>query len=203
MTDSQAALLALFSRVAYGDNVALPGVWRPDTGFGNLTKYREFEAVVYTTSNHGQIVIAFRGSGANLGDWAGANRALVNPGPDWDYQFQSALNLTEALKRTYPGATILVTGHSLGGSLAQVAAAMFELDGAAFAPAGAENVVRSGEFGSAAAAWKINVEDPWTPGADFTNYVVGGSLIGPITGANVGKDVTIAVDVAEAISVVS
>ena len=200
MTDSQAALLALFSRVAYGDNVALPVVWRPDTGFDNLTANGEFEAVVYTTSNHSQIVIAFRGSGANLGDWAGANRALAGVGTDWDYQFLSALNLTEAVKRAYPGAAILVTGHSLGGSLAQVAAAMFRLDGAAFAPAGAENVVNSDEFGSIGDAWRIKKVDRGTPGADFTNYVVGGSLIGPITGANVGKDVLIAVDVAEAVS---
>ena len=36
MTDSQAALLAQFSRVAYGDSVSIPNTWAPLPGFSDL-----------------------------------------------------------------------------------------------------------------------------------------------------------------------
>ncbi len=118
MTDSQAALLAQFSRVAYGDSVSIPNTWAPLPGFSDLTSNEAFEAVVYSTLDRSQIVIAFQGTDSIWSDWVGANLALTRSGGAWDYQFQAALNLTEAVKRFYPSATILVTGHSLGGSLA-------------------------------------------------------------------------------------
>ncbi len=92
MTDSQAALLAQFSNTAYHDpRFPVPTGWT-SIHYDSATN-GSFSAGVYqkTTAGHKEIVIAFRGSGLDLGDWFGANRALLDLSNDWDAQFNSAL----------------------------------------------------------------------------------------------------------------
>lgn len=61
----------------------------------------------------------------------------------WSPQIGEALEYVKRVMDAYPGHSIEVTGYGLGGSLAQVAAHTYGLDGRAFNPLGAQNVVDS------------------------------------------------------------
>jgi len=119
-----------------------------------------FYAAAYRDSTTGKIVVAFRGTEPlDFNDTFGADVALKNG--SWHPQFDEAINFIaqianddrfgfkgnlEALK-----ADVLVTGHSLGGALAQLTARLYGLDGAALDPAGAQRQTLLPEFQSAAA----------------------------------------------------
>ncbi len=135
-------LLAQMSDLAYSDNPEAPDGWEILNGQPEIDG--GFAAVAFKRDD--QIVIAFRGTDTYPpfgGDWTGANAALGNLLPDWDEQFDQAIDFTYEVIKSNQGAEILVTGHSLGGGLAQVATQMFDLDGATFDPAGARNITYS------------------------------------------------------------
>src|SRR5690606_32466082 len=73
-----------------------------------------FAAALYV-NEFGDVVLAFRGSEPNWGDWStNGNRTVrgkVTP------QDQFAMDLTRNVAAAYPGGVVL-TGHSLGGGLA-------------------------------------------------------------------------------------
>lgn len=77
-----------------------------------------FYACVLKKENN--IIIAYRGSN-DLQDWLGSNKnMLLSIKPD---QVNNALKLYDQIHYEYPNCNIELTGHSLGGSLAQVVGA--------------------------------------------------------------------------------
>lgn len=119
--------------------------------------------------------------------------------PDWHAQFQQALEYVNEIQMKYPGHTIEVTGHSLGGSLAQLTSHAFGLDGRAFDPAGAHNILDSQEYkgwckangierNGAARELGLPMHEP-----DFVNYLVNDSLISQKSGKHIYGDHNIAV----------
>lgn len=109
-------------------------------------------------------------------DWAGPDRAFANVGADWDPQFKDALDYTRAVKALtakggpYEGYSLSVTGHSLGGGLAQLAAYTYGLDGRSFDAPQLGNVTSASELTRWAQA--NGVKPVRTVGDDFTNYYV-------------------------------
>lgn len=98
--------------------------------------------------------------------------------PDWNDQFTQALDYVAEIRRQYPGRRIEVTGHSLGGALAELTSYTYGLDGRAFDPPGAKNLLdsegyrkyreRNGiERNDAALALGLPMHEP-----DFVNYLV-------------------------------
>lgn len=111
--------------------------------------------------------------------------------PDWHRQFQQALEYVNEIQMKYPGYSIEVTGHSLGGSLAQLTSHTFGLDGRAFDPAGAHNILESQEYkawckangierNEAARELGLPMHEP-----NFVNYLVNDSLISQKSGKHI------------------
>jgi pimeloyl-ACP methyl ester carboxylesterase len=108
--------------------------------------------------------------------------------PSWHRQFKEALDFIAEVRKKYPNHQIEVTGHSLGGSIAQLAAYTFGLNGAAFDPAGAANLIESKGYKE----WlKLNGIDPERLRAaardvytrpDFANYLVNDSPVSEKSG---------------------
>jgi Lipase (class 3) len=96
-----------------------------------------FFGVAYRNTETNQIVISFRGTDGS-GD-LGTDWGFVTGG--WRSQFSEAAKFTNQvqndprLQEYYrESGKPLVTGHSLGGGIAQIIAKMFGLDGAAIPP---------------------------------------------------------------------
>ena len=92
-------------------------------------KSDSFTVVDFSSSDNGfsatafkdtedRVIIAFRGSD-DLKDLADAQRILSGKMP---LQYESAQAFYQKVRKQYPGREIAVTGHSLGGSLAQMIA---------------------------------------------------------------------------------
>ncbi len=195
---SEDYLLAKMSLVAYYDNPENPSESDPlkwntakqawdelyEDGWritaSTPYKHGDFAVIVFIKEQ--SIVLAYRGSDAQ-GDWDGANLAIAGLDFDnWDVQFDEALTFIKELIAQYqdnPDVSILVTGHSLGGSLAQLASKLFNLDGAAFDPGGAENLLESSAYHTWITGGMVQPGYPLNqgPGDNFINYLISGSLV--------------------------
>jgi hypothetical protein len=165
-----------------------------------------FSATVFKNEQTNQIAIAFRGTQPTDPADILADMAIANPSPAWHDQFEDAISLAHDISKQNASAStpanILVTGHSLGGSLAQVVSKLYGFSGATFDPAGANNITKSNEFIAVAAAkgpyplsyiTPLNLLSPLTPlpsmhplivGApsSFTNYTNGSAVSGTSNG---------------------
>ena len=167
--------LAQMSNLAYSDN--------PSFGDWSVTKYSYissgFFAVKFEKGD--DIVIAFRGTNGVLD--VPADLAIVGqnfPFANWDTQFDYALNTTKIIRdEAKPNTNIYVTGHSLGGALAQVTSKMFGFDGVTFDAGGALNIANSLQFAIKASVLGIT---PAVMPNSFTNYTVNDSMVSGYSG---------------------
>lgn len=160
---------------------ALPPGWEVLKGSGREDGTSGFAAVSFVNKHSGEIVMAFRGSEgpflANI-DWRGPDAALASPFKAWNPQFEQALQYARDIQHTYgAGYDYAVTGHSLGGALAQIAGKMYGLDGRTFDAPGVGNVVAAGQFHAYAVASGRAATGEGVP-ATFVNYTVNRSLLG-------------------------
>jgi hypothetical protein len=177
---------------------------KPPTAWGDWHPVRErmvqdnatgFAACVYTNSKTGEVVVAFRGTDDKTTDVQGADRAILG-WKSWDTQFSQALEFTKWVTETYPHAEIKVTGHSLGGSLAQVSSQMYGLKGVAFDPGGAENLIHSAEFKQFARTHRLPERGLSVP-HDFENYLVRQSVVSHQSGQHLGRTTEISATYSE------
>ena len=191
----RAAHLAKYSDLAY--EYKAPNIYNDPTKPNTLIDFAEdpdtgFYAAAYQDPTTGKVIVAFRGTD-QLGDVSGANAALLKG--SWDPQFDQAIDfLNNVAAQEYRNSAdpvaalksdVLVTGHSLGGALAQITAQLYGLDGATFDPAGAYRQTTLQEYQNAAARVGINPASNQVS-ADFRNYQVDGSLVSSGTGPHIG-----------------
>lgn len=144
-----------------------------------------------------------RGITENLVLRAGIQTLARQHAPDWHAQFQQGLDYAERIlkqSQTLPGGpyTAHVTGHSLGGAIAQVTHEMFDLPGRTFDPGGAANLTYSDEFKAWRSQYYLHRDDGLRradrdpEGQGFSNYLVNDSLVSRYSGSHVGRveDVT-------------
>jgi len=189
--------LSIIAREAYSDDPGnVGGFIRLENG---ALGSGGFFAVAYVNPDDANdIVIAFRGTRPTDSDDLAADLAILGSDDngstdldiDWHGQFSQAINFVAQILARHPAASVSVTGHSLGGSLAQVAAYMFGLDGATFDPGGALNLVRSQEFADAAQAFRASPPRPDMrigegASSSFTNYFMQGSPVSGLSGEHV------------------
>lgn len=95
-----------------------------------------FYACVLKKENN--IIIAYRGSD-DLQDWVGSNTNMLLKKPP--KQAKNALNLYDQIHYEYPNCSIELTGHSLGGSLAQIVGATRNVKTVTFNAYGTKNFI--------------------------------------------------------------
>ena len=89
---------------------------------------------------HGdEIIIAFRGTDDIIDYGNDSTMWLLRKLPDQAY---NALMFYDAIKKKYPQTEILLTGHSLGGSLAQIVGAWRKVKACTFNPYGTRNILQ-------------------------------------------------------------
>ena len=136
-----------------------------------------FFGVAYYNSETKQVVVSFRGTD-------GAKDLLADTTfktGGWNQQFTDAAAYTASVKaeiaskpREYPGgATMLTTGHSLGGSISQIIAKMFGLNGSSYEAPGASSVTANAQYAAVKAQYAS--DSTGTIGSSFTNYRAEGS----------------------------
>ena len=89
---------------------------------------------------HGdEIIVAFRGTDDIIDYGNDSTMWLLRKLPDQAY---NALVFYDKIKKKYPQTEILLTGHSLGGSLAQIVGAWRKVKACAFNPYGTRNILQ-------------------------------------------------------------
>ncbi len=160
---------------AYGKDKAYNG-WNiaTDANGQSLTTNLDngFHAKAY--EKDGRVVIAFRGSD-DVGDLTSDFAMMAGRTPE---QLDNAIAFVERVKQQFPDAQIVVTGHSLGGSLTEMVASKYDdVVGLTFDAVGTRGIVES-----TGGALKDN--------HNTVNYVVHGDVLSNAD-AHVGQTVVV------------
>lgn len=180
-----AVRIANFAELAYNENGLLPNGQAPD-GWKMVAESPPgaFAAFAYKNNSTGQIVIAYRGTNLGIGDWVTANIPILAGG--WSSQFDQAANFAASVLQNNPGSEIFVTGHSLGGSLAQVISQMFGFGGVTLDPLAAASAVLTPEFSALSLKLTGSATGLGMPSA-FVNFGVADSVVSGSTGQQLGQ----------------
>jgi len=148
------------SQFAYGDKPGDPKRLNGWNQFDSQSADNGFHAKAF--EKDGKIIIAFRGSDDGR-DLVVDHKMLSGHLPD---QFDNATEFVQRVRRAHPDAEIIVTGHSLGGSLTELTASRFaDIRGISFDAVGTEGLV----YGHEDRGLRDN--------RNTVNYVVRGDII--------------------------
>ncbi|MFA7349805.1 MAG: DUF6792 domain-containing protein [Methylotenera sp.] len=197
-TLKQDALLAEFAALAYNPKgEPAPAGWVQI----EIEEKGSFAAYAYlNNSEPNEVVIAFRGSD-DKGDWVVANKDIL--AGKWTRQMTQAVEFSAQVEKNvkdkdaisakksqhgeqFTESKIYVTGHSLGGALAQVSSQMFGFDGAALDPLAAKKMLNTPEFKDNAAKYTQTVAGKGMSDS-FVNYSVVDSAPSHVNGAHIGR----------------
>lgn len=147
--------------------------------------YQEVSNGVSKDGSSGQVVIAYRGTDDFMHGDGMADFKLRLDAPTWHAQFTDAMAYARSVRKAHLSARLSVTGHSLGGALAQIAAQAYGLSGATFDAAGAAQNVLAPEFG----AWTQahGLRGGRGVAADFVNFIVVNSEVSHLSGPHLGQ----------------
>ncbi len=181
---SQLATLAYKDRDFLNNPANLPAGWT----FVRLEAEGAFAAAIFRDTS-GQIAIAFRGTNG-LSDVLADGSILAG---GWNSQFQQGMDLVKKvlteekiLSSDFDKSQLLVTGHSLGGAIAQIVAQAYGLDGSTIDPGAAKRIVESDGFKAATLAAGLPEGGLGVP-TTFTNHLVVGSVVSGGTGEHLGE----------------
>ena len=147
----------------------------------------------WVNRDHTQVVIGIGGS-EQLDDYTRADSAFVTGRPTANYidHVRTTVDLLVAMQNAYPNAAIQLTGHSLGGAVAQTVADAAGLKAVTFDAPGAKGFESNHELSDALQPIHRAAS------ADIINYRVYGDLVSTV-GSQFGKTFTYAPPIAELI----
>lgn len=136
------ALLSQFAVLAYKDKAYLDNTGNLPTGWklADSEVRGPFAAFAFQNESNGKVIVAYRGTDG-LTD-AGADLKILSGG--WNSQFKQGMDFFATVKNNgdifsggYDASRVLVTGHSLGGAIAQIVGHAYGLDGSTIDPGAA------------------------------------------------------------------
>ncbi|MEJ2646738.1 MAG: hypothetical protein P8180_17915, partial [Gammaproteobacteria bacterium] len=152
-----------------------------------------FYAIAYRNLTTGEVVVAYRGTEflSDAGDLA-ASEAILEEAVGVDAMHQQFIDALEFARRVHEqfeaqAPKITVTGHSLGGTLAQLAADVFGWSGMTFDAPGAKNLTDNDGF----LPWLTKYQHSFGHAGTLTNYTVVGSAISAGSGPSIGTETAI------------
>ena len=120
---------------SYGKNLTLPANYQATNNYVN-PKSGFSSSVIRNGEN---VIIAYRGTD-ELKDLAESDRQMFLgnlPKQAWD-----AVSVYMKVRQQFPNAKIYLTGHSLGGSLAQIVGALFDVNTVTFNAYGTKDLIK-------------------------------------------------------------
>ncbi|MDD5297129.1 MAG: DUF2974 domain-containing protein [Rhodocyclaceae bacterium] len=132
---------AQLANQAYKDVPTPPDGWRPLEKFQTVDPTTGFAAFAFQNTQTHEIIIAYRGTNGPSDLRPDAAIAGIK---SWDPQFTQALEFANRVQQANRDATITVTGHSLGGAMAELASQMFGFGGSTYDPGGAARSTQHG-----------------------------------------------------------
>ena len=182
---------ATFARAAYRDNpqVLPAGYRRHDVKIESMGPLNDFAGSIYVNESENLVVIAVAGSDTVL-DWIGPNPTFLRPSGRPTQAFreyvEAAASMLEEVRAEFPNADVSLTGHSLGGAIAQLVGDAAGLRVVSFNAPGAEQTINDSQLSQILGAI------PSAPiEKDITNYRVYGDLVSTV-GRQLGEEVTMA-----------
>src|SRR5574337_1087803 len=179
------ALLSQFAALAYRDKDYLDNQSNLPPGWKLVDSEVNgpFAGFAFQNEATGEVIVAYRGTDGLDDGGADAGIALGN----WNTQFKQGIDFLKRVRDdvdlfpSYDSSKLLVTGHSLGGAIAQVVAQVYGLDGSTIDPGAAESLTKTPEFQAAALA-AVSSAKGLGIADSFTNYLVVNSLVSGATG---------------------
>ena len=108
-------LMILSGHTYKNGKFVLPTDWKEITSY---SADNGFQSTIYKKGN--DIAISYRGTDSARDFWGSDRRMYLKELPE---QYKNANEVYQQIRHAYPNANITVTGHSLGGSLAQLVSA--------------------------------------------------------------------------------
>lgn len=163
----------------------------------DLLQKGDYYATVLVNSVTGEMVLSFRGTDDAKGDLF--NDIVQGAGVTTD-QYANALKLAETLNLNFPNKSITVTGHSLGGGLASIAALKLGTDAIIFNAAGLHpKVAADANLSVAYTNANDNITNVTVDGEALTTLQESGTFKVPGTGKIIPPIPAVYVDPPEAI----
>ena len=177
--------LVRFSGDAYaGGNYPVAGYQAVTLGVGPSTG--GFGAAAFVNNAGSQVVLALAGTDDPLDLLADSTFLAPSgePTPIFKTYVADAVSVVRSLRTEYPNATITLTGHSLGGALAQVLASASGLSAVTFDAPGPKQTLPY-------LTDQLHLLNSWppSPAQQITNYRVYGDLVSTV-GTQVGSTTT-------------
>lgn len=147
-------LMTLSGHTYHNRKFDLPNSWQELT---SLNSGNGFQTTIYHKNN--EIVISYRGTDTAR-DWNDDFQMWKNQIPD---QLQQANGVYKEIKKIFPNANITVTGHSLGGSLAQLVSAENGCQAVTFNAYGTGDILNNEGYYNTKNLNIINYGNPYDP----------------------------------------
>ncbi len=147
-------LMTLSGHTYHNRKFDLPNGWKELT---SLNSGNGFQTTIYQKEN--EIVISYRGTDTPR-DWNDDIQMWKTQIPD---QYQQANGVYKEIKKIFPNANITVTGHSLGGSLAQLVSAKNGCRAVTFNAYGTGEILNNNDYYNVKNLNIINYGNPYDP----------------------------------------
>ena len=147
-----------------------------------------------------KITISFKGTDSGMVNDSKANEAIYNNGSSGNKQFEDALFFYKMIKKKYPQYDIQLTGHSLGGALAEYVGGVTGVKTYAFNPAGVPTGLDGRKFSNNITIVRSTLDTPSAVSTLNGASHLTGNIYNVVTNADKSGDIIASHSISEIVS---